>query len=167
MLAIAQVRTRSDIEDVRELLREHTAWAVTLAADRGEVPTFRGLEQELASLPGIYTPPSGRLLLARLAGRPAGCVALRGHDAEGGELKRLNVRPEFRGKAVGRRLVGAVVAEARAAGYRRLVLDSHVSMTGAHGIYADAGFRMVDASADFPEDLKAVAVFMETALPAS
>ena len=167
MLTIAQVATPSDIEDVGELLREYTAWAVTLAADRSEVPTFQGLERELATLPGVYGPPSGRLLLARLDGRPAGCVALRERDAETGELKRLFVRPECRGNDLGRRLVAEAIAEARASGYRRLVLDIHVSMAAAHQIYEEAGFRRAEIPDDFPEDLKAIAIFMETALPAS
>ena len=124
-------------------------------------PTFDGFEEELATLPGIYAPPTGRLLLAAVDGRPAGCVALKGHDGGTGELKRLYVRPTFRGQAIGQRLVRALIAEARAAGYRRLVLDSHISMTRAHEIYLAAGFRKVATPADFPETLKPIVVFME------
>lgn len=65
MLTISQVSTPTDIQDVQELLREDTTWAFTLAADSDQVPTFQGLERELATLPGIYAPPTGRLLLAR------------------------------------------------------------------------------------------------------
>ncbi len=160
MVSISQVSTPEDIADVRELLREYTAWALTLTADLELPPTFEGLESELAALPGIYAPPTGRLLLARHEGRAAGCVAMKGHDALTGELKRLYVRSSFRGLAIGRQLVAAVVEAARQSGYRRLVLDSHRSMTQAHALYREAGFRVVEAPSGFPEALAQVAVFM-------
>ena len=167
-LAIAQVGTASEIRDVADLFREYTAWAFTLTADSPEVPpTFGGFEDELASLPGIYAPPMGRLLLATVDGRPAGCIALKGHDAETAELKRLYVRPGYRGQAIGQHLVAALVDEARGEGYRRIVLDSHMSMTKAHDIYQSAGFRKVPTPADFPEVLKPVVVFMELDLDAT
>jgi GNAT superfamily N-acetyltransferase len=163
-IEISQVATPTDIADAGDLLGEYAAWVLTLTAGMSEVPTFHGLEDELAALPGIYAPPIGRLLLARLDGRPAGTIALKGHDAETAEIKRLYVRPDCRGHAIGTRLVARVIAEARASDYRRLVLDSHVTMTSAHRIYADAGFRHVDVPDDFPEDLKPIAIFMEADL---
>ncbi len=164
MLAISQVSTASEIQNVQELLREYTAWAFTLTADSDQAPTFHGLEQELATLPGIYAPPTGCLLLAMQDGQPAGCIALKGHDATTGELKRLYVRPAFRGRNIGRQLVAALIAEARKFGYQRLILDSHISMTKAHEIYMAAGFRKVNTPSDFPETLKPIAVFMELAI---
>jgi GNAT superfamily N-acetyltransferase len=161
MLTISQVSSPAEIRDVQGLLREYTAWALALAADSESVPTFEGLEEELATLPGVYAPPAGCLLLARDDRQPAGCVALRERGAAVGELKRLYVRPTFRGRDIGRQLVAAVIARARTFGYRRLILDSHVSMTKAHAIYMAAGFRLVSAPADFPEALKPIAVFME------
>jgi GNAT superfamily N-acetyltransferase len=145
---------------VQGLLREYTAWAFTLAADSDTVPTFEGLEQELATLPGIYAPPTGCLLLPLEDRQPAGCVALKERSATIGELKRLYVRPTFRGRDIGRQLVATVIAQARTSGYRRLILDSHVSMTKAHEIYLAAGFRKASAPSDFPEALKPIAVFM-------
>ena len=164
MLAISQVSTPSEIKSVQELLREYTAWAFTLTAGSDQAPTFHGLEQELATLPGIYAPPTGCLLLAMQDGQSAGCIALKGHDATTGELKRLYVRPAFRGRNIGRQLVAALIAEARNYGYRRLILDSHISMTKAHEIYMAAGFRKVNTPSDFPEALKPIAVFMELAI---
>jgi GNAT superfamily N-acetyltransferase len=164
MLAISQVSTPSEIQNVQELLREYTAWAFTLTAGSDQAPTFHGLEQELATLPGIYAPPTGCLLLAKQDGQSAGCIALKGHDATTGELKRLYVRPAFRGRNIGRQLVAALIAEARKYGYRRLILDSHISMTKAHEIYMAAGFRKVNTPSDFPEALKPIAVFMELAI---
>jgi putative acetyltransferase len=164
MLTISQVSTPSEIQNVQELLREYTAWAFTLTADSDQAPTFHGLEQELATLPGIYAPPTGCLLLAMQDGQSAGCIALKGHDATTGELKRLYVRPAFRGRNIGRQLVAALIAEARKFGYQRLILDSHISMTKAHEIYMAAGFRKVNTPSDFPEALKPIAVFMELAI---
>jgi putative acetyltransferase len=161
MLVISQVSAPSEIQDVQGLLREYTAWAFTLAADSDGSLTFEGFEQELATLPGIYAPPTGCLLLAREDRQPAGCVALRVRGAAIGELKRLYVRPTFRGREIGRQLVAAVIGQARTSGYRRLILDSHISMTNAHEIYRAAGFRKASAPRDFPEALKPVAVFME------
>jgi GNAT superfamily N-acetyltransferase len=134
MLTISQVGTPSEIQDVQGLLREYTAWAFTLAADSDGIPTFQGLEQELASLPGIYAPPTGGLLLAKEGRQPAGCVALRERGTAIGELMCLDVRPTFRGREIGRHLVAALIGQARTSGYRRLILDSHISMTKAHEI---------------------------------
>jgi putative acetyltransferase len=164
MLAISPVSTPSEIWNIRELVREYAAWAFTLSAEVEQAPPFQGLEQELATLPGVYAPPTGCLLLARQDGQPAGCFALKGHAATSGEVKRLYVRPAFRGSAIGQQLVAAVIAEARQLGYQRLILDSHIAMTKAQAIYRAAGFRTVDAPNDFPEAIKSIAVFMELAL---
>jgi GNAT superfamily N-acetyltransferase len=162
VLVISQVSTPSEIQGVQGLLREYTAWVFTL--DSGQAPALQGLEQELAALPGIYAPPTGCLLLAMQDGQPAGCIALKGHDATTGELKRLYVRPAFRGRKIGWQLVAALIAKARNLRYQRLFLDSHISMTKAHEIYVAAGFRPVDTPSDFPEAFKPVAVFMELAI---
>jgi GNAT superfamily N-acetyltransferase len=159
MLAISQVSTPSEIQGVQELLREYAAWVLTLESD--QAPAVQGLEQELGTLPGIYAPPTGCLLLAVQDGQPAGCIALKGHNATSGELKRLYVRPAFRGKKIGRQLVAALIAKARKLGYRRLFLDTHISMTKAHKLYEAVGFRKIDTPSDYPEAFKPVAMFME------
>ncbi len=161
MVSISQVSAPNEIRDVQELLREYTTWAFTLAAESDQAPTFQGIEEELAALPGTYAPPTGSLLLATLNNQPAGCIALKGHNATTGELKRLYVRSTFRGRKIGRQLVDAVIEKARDMGYQRLILDSHISMKSAHAIYEAAGFRKVETPSDFPEDLKPIVVFME------
>ena len=163
MIHIAHTTTPEDIAATRTLLREYIEWA--LADKDGEnAPAFEGVEEELAALPGIYGPPDGRLLLATLDGEPAGTIALRRHDPATGEVKRLYVRPALRGRNVGEMLVMRAVAAAREIGYRRLVLDSHYTMTGAHHLYHQAGFRVVPAPGDFPEHLRPLVVFMEMQL---
>lgn len=163
MSEIFQVTTPAELDAAREILREYTTWAFN-DHDSSGAPTFANLEQELAGLPGRYGPPDGRLLLATVDGATAGCIALRRHDETSGEVKRLYVRPGFRGHRIGERLVARMLEEARAIGYRRLVLDSYHTMTRAHALYRDAGFRDVPVPADFPDHLKPVVVFMEMEL---
>jgi ribosomal protein S18 acetylase RimI-like enzyme len=160
-VTVEHAATAVQIQQVRDLLREYTDWAFASTTGSVGAPTFEGLEEELAGLPGIFAPPDGRLLLAAVDGQPAGCIALRRHDDQTGEIKRLYVRPGFRGHNLGGRLVAALLDAARAIGYRRLVLDSHHTMTHAHALYRTAGFRVVEAPDDFPEDLRPIAVFME------
>ena len=125
------------------------------------MPTFQGWEDELATLPGIYAPPQGRLLLATFDDQPAGCVALKPVNENTRELKRFYGRSVFRGHKIGEQLVRTFIAEARSCGYPRAILDSHISMKAAHKIYQEVGFKFVDPPADFPEDIKPVIVFME------
>ncbi len=158
---IAQAESKEDIQAVQALWREFTSWAFTLTEGSENAPTFDNLEQELATLPGIYVPPTGRLLLAKQNNQPAGTVALKGHNNHTAEVKRLYVRPDFRGLRIGQQLVGQVIEEAKQTGYTRLILDSHKMMTQAHGIYQGFGFKFVPTPADFPEAIKPIVVFME------
>jgi GNAT superfamily N-acetyltransferase len=129
-----------DLEEIRTMLREYAAW---LEVDLG----FQNFEQELAALPGDYAPPRGRLLIADAAG----CIALRPIDDRICEMKRLFVRLEYRGSGLGRRLVEAIVSEARAIGYRRMRLDTMPKMDRAQGLYASLGFREIAAYRYNPE----------------
>ncbi len=164
MAVIGEASSPEDIEAVRTLMREFTDWARRMDPEAAAAPTFDGLEAELAGLPGPYAPPGGRLFLAREGERPVGCVAFRAHGGGVVEMKRMYVRPESRGGGVGRALMEALLASARAAGARRAVLDSHHSMWGAHRIYRALGFRDVPPPADFPAALATKIVFMEMAL---
>ncbi len=161
MFAISQANSETEIAAVRELMREYATWAFTIIPGSDQAPTWEGFDAELATLPGVYAPPAGRLLLAMQDGQPAGCVCLKGHDDTTSELKRLYVRPIFRGQNIGQQLVKMLVEEARQSRYQRIVLDSHISMTKAHAIYQEVGFRRVSAPDDFPEHLKPIVVFME------
>ena len=102
---------------------------------------FQGFDAELASLPGDYAPPRGRLVLALVRGRPAGCVALRPLFHRDAEMKRLYVRPAHRASGLGRVLAQHVIAEARALGYETLKLDTLPAMKAAQRLYEDLGFR--------------------------
>ena len=102
---------------------------------------FQNFAQELATLPEMYGPPRGALLLAEIDAAPAGCVAVRQLDAATCELKRLYVRPTHRGHNLGRLLTYAALETARALGYARIRLDTLPEMQPAQRLYESLGFR--------------------------
>ena len=108
---------------------------------------FQNFEDELATLPGEYSPPRGALLLARAEDEYAGCCGLRPLDSadypNAAEMKRLYVRPRFRGTGLGRELAEAALAAAREAGYSCVLLDTLDDMEAARGLYEELGFREI------------------------
>jgi putative acetyltransferase len=140
---------------VRELFLEY-------ANSLGFSLCFQGFDQELAGLPGKYAPPQGRLLLAELSGKPAGCVALHPLQPDIAEMKRLYVRPEFRGKGVGIALMNAILREAKKIGYQRLRLDTiQPLMSDAIAMYRCFGFYEI---APYRPNPIAGTLYMELAL---
>jgi putative acetyltransferase len=136
-LALAQAKSPEHVAKARELFLEY-------AESLGMNLCFQHFEQELAGLPGDYAPPDGRLLLAEYEGHLAGCVAL--HKWETGicEMKRLYVRPSFRGKGLGRVLAETIIAAARNIGYQRMRLDTiEPLMKDAVEMYRKLGFREI------------------------
>lgn len=164
MVVISQVTDPGQVAMAQQLVREYFAWFFALVPGSESDPTFLGWEDELKTIPGVCVPPKGAYLMATLDGEPAGCVTLKPVDEQTGELKRLYVRPTFRGHNLGGQLVEAFLEKARDAGYNRAVLDSHVSMTKAHAIYTACGFKVTDAPTGFPEHLKRSVVFMNRGL---
>lgn len=134
LMKIILAQTADDIDVVRTLFREYQRF---LGVDL----CFQGFEEELALLPGRYAPPRGRLLLAREGLHPAGCVALRPLDDGACEMKRLFVRPDYRGQGLGRLLAVRVVSEATALGYVVMRLDTLETLNNAIQIYTAMGFQ--------------------------
>lgn len=135
-LAVRAAVVPDELELVRTLFREY-------AAGLGADLEFQDFERELAALPGKFAPPRGRLLLAVQGEREVGCVALREIDAATCEMKRMYVRPQARGRGAGRLLALHLCAQARAAGYSRMWLDTLASLPDALRLYRELGFEPI------------------------
>lgn len=131
------------LQDVRMLFEEYAVW---LGVDL----TFQGFQEELRQLPGPYTPPRGRVLLGSEGSQAAGCVALRPLAPDVCEMKRLYVRPGFRGRGMGCALARKIIQEARQIGYSIMRLDTLASMTPAITLYESLGFTRCAAYYDTP-----------------
>ena len=134
MCQLIEVTRTSDIKTVRELFDEY---ALSIGIDL----TFQNFEQELMHLSDIYMPPEGALLLAIQGEVPAGCVGLRKIDSRRSEMKRLYVRPQFRGKGIGKALCRRIILKGRQLGYREMLLDTLSTMVNAQALYRSHGFR--------------------------
>lgn len=138
MLEIIPAHQAPHLAEVRKLFEEYVD-SLGISLD------FQGFEQELAHLPGGYAPPEGCLLLALWNGQPAGCVALRKLEEDICEMKRLFIRPAFRGLSIGRALAEAIIEEARRKNYQSIRLDTLPSMVEARAMYAAMGFKEIEA----------------------
>lgn len=154
-LQISHIRNDEEIDTIRELFREYEN-------KMGLDLCFQGFEAELASLPGNYAEPEGRLFLAVSDDRVAGCVALKKVDPETCEMKRLYVREEFRGQRIGVALIEHLIVDARHIGYKRLRLDTFPPiMSKAVELYRSYGFREIPP---YTIDPHPELLFMELAL---
>jgi len=146
--------TQEDYREARVLLREYEA--------ESEVDLcFQGFEEEVETLERAYGPPGGMFLLLRAGDDTAGCVALRGLGGGICEMKRLYLRPGFRGRGLGRRCAERIVCEAREMGYAAMRLDTLPSMQEAIALYRSMGFREIDPYTENPVE---GALFMELRL---
>ncbi|MCK4656831.1 MAG: GNAT family N-acetyltransferase [candidate division Zixibacteria bacterium] len=134
MNVVVLTESMPEVEEIRKLFLEYEK---SLDIDL----CFQDFEKELENLPGEYAAPSGRLILAFEDDAIAGCVALRKLSDGACEMKRLYVKPEFRGAGIGRRLAEAVLREARTIGYTKMYLDTLASMKEAGGLYQSLGFE--------------------------
>ena len=134
---LVEARTAADLEQVRRLFRAYADW---LEVDL----CFQGFEQELATLPGRYAPPAGRLLLARIGAEAVGAIGLRPLEPGICEMKRLWVEPGFGGRGLGRALAERIIDDARQIGYARMRLDTFPArMAAAQHLYSSLGFREI------------------------
>jgi len=153
--AFAQAESPARLAQARELFLEY-------AQSLGFSLCFQNFDKELAGLPGDYAPPGGRLLLADCEGQLAGCVALHPLDPTICEMKRLYLRPQFRGKGLGRALADRIIAEARLIGYHRMRLDTvGPVMKDAVAMYRKLGFQEI---APYCPNPMAGVVYMELQL---
>jgi putative acetyltransferase len=132
-------------------------YAASVSDVAGASLAHQNMEAELAALPGKYASPAGGMWIARIGEHDVGCVAVRPLGGAGGvmvpgecELKRMYVRPGWRGRGIGARLVRVAVGFAKAAGYQVMRLDTSDSMHAAMAVYARAGFVRCDRYNDDP-----------------
>ncbi|MBI3881512.1 MAG: GNAT family N-acetyltransferase [Verrucomicrobia bacterium] len=142
-MQLVHATTPEHLVTIRELFQEY-------AIGMGMNFHFQGFAEELATLPGKYAPPRGRLLLAVNDEQAAGCVALRPLAEGVCEMKRLFVRPQFRGQGVARRMAETILAEARALDYRVMRLDTLKTMRPAMALYQSLGFEEIRPYYDNP-----------------
>ncbi|MGH8477460.1 MAG: GNAT family N-acetyltransferase [Methylococcales bacterium] len=135
--AVAKATSAENYAAGRALIEEYaTALGVDLC--------FQNFSEEMASLPKLYGPPRGCLLLAQTNGEFVGCVAVRDQGATDCEMKRLYVKPQHRRASLGRCLAESAIGYAQQLGYSRMVLDTLPSMTEAQFIYESLGFREIE-----------------------
>jgi ribosomal protein S18 acetylase RimI-like enzyme len=137
MIEIVQATTDELIAEAKELFQEY---AESLGFDLG----FQNFTAELDSFPKQYSPPAGSLFLALSQSQPIGCVGLRYFENGICEMKRLYVRPNFRGKNAGKQLVEAAISAGKTLGYERMRLDTLPSMQIANQLYMSLGFVEID-----------------------
>src|SRR5579859_2476220 len=156
MLSILHAEGPEHVAIARQMIEEYAAWLEFKLC-------FQGFEEEMRSMPGKYAPPAGRLLLAFWDERPAGVIALRPLEEPGlCEMKRLYVRPEYRGHKIGRLLAERVIREAAEIGYSRMRLDTVAGkMDSAIAMYRELGFKETDPYYQTPVGHT---LFMELAL---
>jgi putative acetyltransferase len=137
-ITLTPVENQEQAAVARELFREY---ADSIGVDL----EYQGFSAEVDALPSPYVQPHGVLLIARIQGDTAGCVALRRFNDRTGEMKRLYVRPTFRGWGLGKHLIEATIQSARRAGYTALRLDTLPGMAAAQGLYRKLGFNEIPA----------------------
>lgn len=165
---IAEIATDADAADAAQLLRGFMAWCrVRYAAQPWQVDIYfdpAAWEAELADPRRHYAPPAGAVLLARVDGQAAGCVALRAIGDGVAEMKRLYVDDAFRGRGIGRRLVAASIELAKARGFHTMRLETGELQPESIALYRSFGFREIPPYGDPPPRLVPHLLFMERAL---
>jgi putative acetyltransferase len=142
-IRVSEARWPDDRTTVEALFREYMS---SLAEDI----SFQNPDDELATLPGKYARPGGVVLIAWDGAQAAGAIAYRMFEPGVAEMKRLYVRPGYRGSGLGRELANELIEEARARGYRTIMLDTLQSMSAARTLYRDLGFVPVEPYYDNP-----------------
>jgi putative acetyltransferase len=142
-LVITEARWPDDRATVEALFREYVG---SLTEDI----SFQNVDNELAGLPGKYARPGGVVLIAWDGTDAAGAVAYRMVEPGVCEMKRLYVRPAFRGRDIGRELANELIDDAQSRGYRTMLLDTLASMQSARALYRALGFRPVEAYYENP-----------------
>jgi putative acetyltransferase len=168
LIAITDATSPLQLDAVRDLMRAFMAWhRERHTQDLHLIDAYfdaASLEEELATLPGAYSPPSGGLLLATYDGEPAGCVALRPIDAQYCEMKRMFVYSHLQGRGIGLALAQRIVEYARSSDYPAILLDTSIRQAEAQTLYSRLGFEVIPPYYELPAELRDWLVFMKLTL---
>ena len=167
-IKILDARSKEHLMHVRNLITAFVKWHLQRhLEDRELIKEYfdaKDFEKELATLPGKYAMPHGRLLVAFYNEQPAGCVALRQLDDHSCEMKRMFVYTQFHNKGIGRALAKAIIHEAKKIGYSSMKLDTSIRQVEAQKLYQSFGLKNIKAYYDLPDKMKNWLVFMELKL---
>lgn len=168
MIEVRQATTPQELDDVRALITAFVVWhRARHVEDLALIDRYfdpAAFEEELETLPGKYAPPKGSVLIAYDGETPVGCVAMRDLGDGVCEMKRMYVPEAGRGRGVGALLCAQIIADARAAGYRLMRLDTSKRQTDAIRLYERAGFVRTAPYYEMADDVRDWLVFFELAL---
>lgn len=151
-MQIQLVRAYDRENEIKALFSEYTDMLIAGDSRFAGYLGIQNYDEELAHLEHKYGEPEGRLYIALVDGRTAGCIALRRIDDARCEMKRLYVRPEFRGVHLGELLARKIIEDAREIGYKELLLDTLPFLESAIHLYEKLGFVFIDKYNDSPMD---------------
>lgn len=151
-MALKLISAFGNVQEVRTLFSEYTDMLVAGDSTFKKYLALQNYDEELEHLEHKYGLPSGRLYLAYWEGKLAGCIGLRKIDETSCEMKRLYVRPEFRGKHIGRQLAQRIIEDAKEIGYSCMLLDTLPFLESAIRLYREYGFYEIERYNDSPMD---------------
>ena len=164
MTKFKQAVTNEELEHVKVLFTEYMHWVHSnLSKEYGiEFEVEDKVSQDMTEL-GMFTPPDGRLTLVTLESELVGIGCLRKIEDEIGEIKRMYLRPNYRGRGIGKELLEFLFEEAKSLGYKTIRLDSVHFMDAAHSLYRSFGFIEIEPypESEIPEEIQEHWVFME------
>ena len=168
MLNILPVKTDGDVEAAKALFAEFDSILKNQLVEYGKfawaIKYWQNLGEEVKGLPGKYVQPHGCILIANYKNKLAGCVGLLRESGEVSMMKRLYVRPEFRGLGIGKSLVKTIIEHSRLSSYKVMCLHTNLLLNAAINLYRSFGFEQVSHDEKYPEEIKDLIVHMELKL---
>jgi len=169
MVTIYQAQTKRDFEHARELFSEFLTWAIEKSKEfyKEDIDIDEMVNRTMVGIEkGLFSPPHGRLLLAKAEEQIAGVGCLKTIQKGIGEVKRMYVRPDHRGKKIGQKLLGQLVQSATEIGCSKVLLDSARFMKSAHALYRSAGFKEIElySETEMTENFQDHMIYMELKL---
>ena len=149
-LMIEIVPAYDRLDDIRMLLSEYTEMLLSINYEFRLYLELQRYDDEALNPSEKYAMPYGRLYLALYDGRPAGCIALHRLEGTACEMKRLFVRPEYRGHHIATMLVDRILEDACAIGYDEMYLDTLPELSDAVSLYHTFGFTETSSYNDSP-----------------